>query len=83
MPTKEELEELRGIGEPDGGDIQYGSITELSVDKETVVSLQDKLLYLLNVLQSADVKPTEQAVGAVDKLTKRFTEITVLYNGLK
>jgi hypothetical protein len=80
---KEKLIALRGAGLPDGGDIIYSSITEVPLEQESIVSLQDKLLYMMGVLQSTDAKPTEQAGIAVGKLTKRFTELTVMYNGLK
>jgi hypothetical protein len=80
---KEKWQALRGSGEPDGGDIIYSSIREASLEKETIVSLQDKLLYMLLVFQSADEKPTEQAVEAVKKLTNRFAEMTVILNTMK
>jgi hypothetical protein len=59
---------LRGAGEPGDPDILYGSIYETPVDEETVVGLQHKLLFILNILQGADARPTPQALEAVVKL---------------
>ncbi len=53
---------------PGDPDILYGSIYETSAGEETVVGLQHKLLFLLNVLQGADARPTPQALEAVKKL---------------
>ena len=40
-----------------------------------MVSLQDKFLYMMAVLQGADVRPTSQAVAAIDKLKIRKNEM--------
>ena len=37
---------LRGTGEPDDQDVLYGSITAVPPERETIVGLQDKFLYL-------------------------------------
>jgi hypothetical protein len=62
------LQELRGSGAPGNPDATYGSIYETPVDEETIVGLQDKLLFVLEVLQSADAAPTAQARAAVEAL---------------
>ena len=49
-------------------DITYGSIYASAADDETIVGLQGKLLFALNVLQSADARPTQQAMAAVETL---------------
>jgi photosystem II stability/assembly factor-like uncharacterized protein len=59
---------LRGEGEPRDGDILYGAISEADPKHETVVGLQNKLLFMLNVLQGADARPTPQAEAAVRRL---------------
>jgi photosystem II stability/assembly factor-like uncharacterized protein len=59
---------LRGDGEPGDPDILYGSIYQVAPEEETVVELQHKLLFVLNVLQGADVEPTMQARDAVASL---------------
>jgi photosystem II stability/assembly factor-like uncharacterized protein len=65
---KETLQALIGTGEPSASDFLYGSVRETPLDKETMKGLQEKYLYLLGVLQSADVKPTTQAIQAIEKL---------------
>jgi hypothetical protein len=62
------LTRLRGRGKPALPDILYGSITVTEPDRETIVGLQEKLLYMMDVLQSADARPTEQARQAVKEL---------------
>jgi photosystem II stability/assembly factor-like uncharacterized protein len=61
-------EAIRGSGAPGYGDILYGSIREIAPEKETIAGLQDKWLYMLSVLQSADARPTAQAMQAVERL---------------
>jgi len=70
---REELQQLRGAGAPGDADITYGSIYES--DTETIVSLQGKLQYVLNVLQSADARPTTQAMDAVQRLEAAAAEL--------
>ncbi len=66
--TRTEALELRGGGMPGDQDIVYGSITSVPADEENVVALQEKLIFVLNLLQAADARPTGQAIGAVTKL---------------
>ena len=72
---KKRVFKFRGQGSPSGGDILYGSIKEATLDDESIVGLQHKFLFMLNLLQSADAKPTSQAVEAVQKLTTRLEEM--------
>ena len=65
---RDRLTALRGSGRPEDPDILYSAIYETPPDEETVVGLQEKLLYMLNVLQSADARPTTQAEAAVGRL---------------
>jgi len=65
---RDRLTALRGEGRPADPDILYGAIYEASPDEETAVGLEEKLLYMLNVLQSADARPTSQAEAAVRRL---------------
>ena len=62
------LKRKRGSGSPGGGDILYGSIYETSNEKETVVDLQEKFLFMLHILQSADARPTPQSILAIEKM---------------
>ncbi len=59
---------LRGEGDPGDPDVLYEFIVAVPVAEETVTGLQEKLLYLLNVLQQADAKPTSQARDALAAL---------------
>ena len=80
---QEKFKTLRGGGAPDGGDILYGSISETSVERESIVSLQDKFLFLLTVIQSSETRPTQQTEEAVNKLTNRYAELTAAWNAIK
>ncbi len=62
------LQNLRGNGGAGSGDFLYGSIYETPAERENVVALQQKFLYLLNVLQSADARPTPQAMEGIQRL---------------
>ncbi len=72
---KEQVMLFRGSGIPDNPDVMYGSISEVPLDKETLVGLQDKLLHMMAIFQSADVKPTDAAMQATDKLQLRTREM--------
>ena len=72
---KEQVLTFRGQGAPDNPDVMYGSISETTLEKETIVGLQDKFLHLMAVFQGADVRPTTQASQAVEKLTLRRQEL--------
>jgi photosystem II stability/assembly factor-like uncharacterized protein len=65
---REALQTLRGSGAPGNPDLLYSSITAVSPDKETIVGLQNKFLFMLNVLQSAEVRPTQQAIAGIRAL---------------
>ncbi|HYE57817.1 MAG TPA: hypothetical protein VD948_04900, partial [Rhodothermales bacterium] len=57
---RDALRALRGNGMPGNPDVQYGSITAVPAETETVVGLQNKLLFMLTLLQGADARPTAQ-----------------------
>jgi photosystem II stability/assembly factor-like uncharacterized protein len=80
---KEKWESLRGRGMPENGDILYGSITETPADRETIVGLQDKLLHMLVVLQSADARPTEPALSAVTRLEQAERDLLKRWEAMK
>jgi hypothetical protein len=80
---KETLQALIGAGEPQASDVLYGSVRETPLDKETMKGLQEKYLYLLNVLQSADVKPTTQAIQGIEKLRAVYEGLNQRWNVLK
>ncbi len=81
--TKEVFERFRGNGAPDAGDMLYGSIRVSTLDAETLVGLQEKFLFLIDVLQSADAHPTAQTQAAVQSLAQRTKEMVTRWNGLK
>ena len=64
----EQLRALRGSGLPGLSDPLYGSITATPPDRESVVGLQRKLLFLLTLVQGADARPTSQTMEAVERL---------------
>ena len=67
---RQTIETLRGEGMPEEPDTLYGSIYASRVDDETIVGLQEKLLFMLSLLQSADARPTTQARAAVEALER-------------
>ena len=74
-PRRDGMAALRGQGAAGAGDVQYGSITTVTNDEETVVGLQSKLLFMLELLQTADARPTSQAVDAVRRLGDVLPEL--------
>jgi hypothetical protein len=64
---------LRGSQLPGNPDILYGSIRETG--NETVLGLQFKYLWIMNLLQNSDTKPTEQALEGIDKLNEIKTRV--------
>jgi photosystem II stability/assembly factor-like uncharacterized protein len=73
---REVLQTLRGSGLPGNPDLLYGSISAAPADKETIVGLQNKFLFLLNVLQSAEVRPTQQTIAGVRALEEMRQALT-------
>ncbi len=80
--TRTIIENFMGKGDPENGDPLYGSIRESSLENETVVGLQEKLLYLLVVLQNADAKPTSPTEDAVLKVVKRTEEMKTKWQSI-
>ena len=79
---QEALLEFRGKGAPNNGDIIYESIYESDLENETIVGLQSKLLYLLNVLQNTDAKPTQSTQEASGILNKRVAEMVSVWKSI-
>jgi photosystem II stability/assembly factor-like uncharacterized protein len=76
---KEKLLAFRGKGAPEDGDLIYGSIYVSELEDETIVGLQSKLLFLLNVLQKTDAQPTAKTQEAVEQLHTRVGEMEALW----
>ncbi|MEO0424304.1 MAG: glycoside hydrolase [Pseudomonadota bacterium] len=71
----EALGELRGDGQARVVDVTYGSIYAAPLEEETIVGLQSKLLYLLQLYQAADARPTDAALRALEALEQRAHEL--------
>ena len=80
---KATLSKFRGNGSPNNGDVVYGSISITDVASETLVSLQSKLLYLMNVIQNSDAKPTKKTQEASALLNKRVLEMELIWKSMK
>lgn len=72
---RERLLALRGEGDAENPNISYGSITASPLEAENIVGLQEKLIYMLKILQAADARPTTQAIAAVEALSARVGEL--------
>ncbi|MBY0433624.1 MAG: glycoside hydrolase, partial [Cyclobacteriaceae bacterium] len=81
--SKEALIAIRGEGQPENPNIEYGSIYATTLDKETIVGLQDKLLHTIALMQSADVQPTQTMIQATEQLEKRTSEMVERYKRIK
>jgi photosystem II stability/assembly factor-like uncharacterized protein len=69
---------LAGRGKPGNPDVAYSSIYEAAPGSETLAGLQRKFLYLMKVIDSADVEPTDQAKLAVERLEEELNRILSL-----
>uniref|UniRef100_UPI0040484FC7 WD40/YVTN/BNR-like repeat-containing protein n=2 Tax=Roseivirga sp. TaxID=1964215 RepID=UPI0040484FC7 len=81
--VKEQLQALKGTGNPDGGDFLYGSISAGPLERETLISLQEKYLFMLSLLQSAEARPTEQMQESIRLLNARLLEMKEKWEGMK
>jgi photosystem II stability/assembly factor-like uncharacterized protein len=79
----DELRALRGDRDPGDPDVLYGSIYDTPAEEESVTRLQHKLLWVLNVLQGADARPTRQAADAVETLEGRVGELEARWQALQ
>ena len=64
----DQLRQLRGRGAAGEPDLLYGSIRQTPIEEETVVGLQQKFLFMLKLLQSADSKISTQAIEGIELL---------------
>ncbi|EAR01373.1 WD40/YVTN/BNR-like repeat-containing protein [Maribacter sp. HTCC2170] len=74
---KSTLIKFIGSGDPENGDPLYGSIDTTELENESLVGLQQKLLYLLVVIQNADTRPTIPTQKAVQQLLRRTEELKI------
>jgi hypothetical protein len=82
-PRQDARRALRGVGQPENPDILYGSITRSDPATETVVSLQQKFLFMMNLVQGADARPTAQAADAVRQLTDTLAVLEQRWSRLR
>jgi hypothetical protein len=81
--ARKPLMALRGNGEPGAQDILYGSITAAPPDRETIVDLQEKFLFMQTLLQGADAKPTAQAMAGIAELQKTLAAVKARWEALR
>ena len=74
------LSALRGAGAPGNQDVLYGSITAVPPERETIVGLQQKFLFMMTLLQGADARPTPQALAAIDELQQTLAALKVRWS---
>ncbi len=72
--------ELLGSGKPHDQNVLYSSIHSVSSERETIVGLQGKLIYMMNLLQAADVNPTSQAQDGINDLLSVVMDLKVRFN---
>jgi len=68
---------ISGSGKPRNPDIAYSAIYEAAPGRETLAGLQSKFLYLMNVVDSADTAPTDQARAAIEKLEGELKRLLI------
>jgi len=74
---------LRGNGKASDQDVMYGSIRATPIERETLVSLQNKFLYMMNVMQAADIMPTSQTQDGIEALMKSVEGMKTRWDKLK
>ena len=67
---------------PGNPDTVYGSAYAAPVGKETLGGVQQKLLFVMAVLQGADARPTTQALSAVEALQTTLDAVRGRWNAL-
>jgi photosystem II stability/assembly factor-like uncharacterized protein len=77
------LKALRGQGAPGDPDVMYEFIRAEPAGSETIAGLQEKLLYLLNLLQAADARPTSQATAGVAALQESMAALEARWMALR
>ena len=81
--ARKALMALRGDGEPEDDDVLYGNATAVPPERETIVGLQQKFLYMLTLLQGADARPTPQAQTGIRELQKSLAALKLRWNALR
>ncbi|WP_420385974.1 WD40/YVTN/BNR-like repeat-containing protein [Roseivirga sp.] len=81
--ASDQLKNLRGNGAVGDPDTMYGSITQVPAERETLVGLQHKFLFMHNLLQAADARPTTQTQTAIEQLNQTLNALKTRYDRLK
>jgi photosystem II stability/assembly factor-like uncharacterized protein len=81
--ARKALMALRGSGEPEDDDVLYGNATAVPAERETIVGLQQKFIFMLTLLQGADARPTPQALAGVAELQKTLAALKVRWNAVR
>jgi len=66
----EKAHALEGEGLPENPDIHYSSVYAADPAAETFAGLQEKFLFILAIVDGADVRPTSQVMRAIDTLER-------------
>jgi len=74
---------LRGNGSVGDPDTMYGSIRQTDANRETLVGLQQKFLFMMNLVQAADVQPTSQTVQAIKTLNESMETLKARWAKMK
>jgi hypothetical protein len=74
---------FRGEGSVGNPDTMYGSIYQTDPSQETLVGLQEKFLFMIDLIQAADVQPTTQTIEAVDTLNQTLGELKERWETIK
>ncbi|MEO0338953.1 MAG: glycoside hydrolase [Bacteroidota bacterium] len=77
---RNDILKIRGTGQVGDPDILYGSIYSSELEQESLVSLRHKFLFMLNMIQGADARPTSQAMKATQELQGRLMELKSIFN---
>ncbi len=77
------LSALRGQGASGDPDIVYGSAYAAAPEDESLVGFQEKALFILNVLQGADVRPTSQTMEGADAIERTLSALMNRWEGLR
>ncbi|MEN2284016.1 glycoside hydrolase [Algoriphagus sp. SE2] len=79
----ESQSKFRGNGSVGNPDTMYGSIRQTDPNQETLVGLQEKFLFMMDLIQAADVQPTTQTIQAIDILNQSLEALKNRWKEIK
>ncbi|MBI5463745.1 MAG: glycoside hydrolase [Ignavibacteriales bacterium] len=77
-----QLDDVAGPGAEGDIDVTYSSVRMTPKESETISSLQSKYLYVMSVMQNADVAPSPQAQKAVVQLDEVYATVRARWQKL-